>query len=332
MSLLPLILSTLAAIPLGSRARTCVSSGTWRTFQVGLIRNDQNGYLEIVDVTNPASPQRVGGYTAEVDVSRVQVIGKTVYLTYGGLEILDVSDPAKPSLVGIIQDFGEDVHVVGNLAYGLGNGLQIWDITNPATPSRLSSIPAKGRWLDVAGRLAVAAGALDLEVFDVSDPAKPVRLSGRSLRTWANRIHLNGSHAYIAEGEDLHINGIEIFDVSDPVRPVRVGTYGSWDFGHSEDVQVVGNLAYLAAGLDGLKILDLHQLAPPRLRISQNESKPALQLSGFLGASYTIEYGTSLPTANWIPLPAVKLTNNPQVIIDPDATKFPQRFYRAVVR
>ncbi len=55
--------------------------------------------------------------------------------------------------------------------------------------------------------------------------------------------------------------GMEILDVSNPADPVRFGGYDA--SGHANDVQVVGNLAYLAHGDAGLEILDVSAPANP---------------------------------------------------------------------
>ena len=62
--------------------------------------------LTIVDVSNPASPKRVGSYTFPQEIWGFRLAGSRAYVgaNFFGLGILDVSDPKAPTLVGIVHN------------------------------------------------------------------------------------------------------------------------------------------------------------------------------------------------------------------------------------
>src|SRR4051794_40345987 len=63
---------------------------------------DGNSGLQVIDVSNPASPQRVGGYDTSGTAYGVTVSGNCAYVADfdSGLRVIDVSDPAHPQQVG----------------------------------------------------------------------------------------------------------------------------------------------------------------------------------------------------------------------------------------
>ena len=66
---------------------------TWRMGDAG---------LQVIDVSNPANPQRVGGYDTSGHAFGVAVSGNYAYVADGanGLQVIDVSNPANPQRVG----------------------------------------------------------------------------------------------------------------------------------------------------------------------------------------------------------------------------------------
>ncbi len=70
-----------------------------------------SGGLQVIDVSNPANPQRVGGYATNrwgSDGSDVAVSGNYAYVaaTLEGLLVIDVSNPANPQRVGGYDNSG----------------------------------------------------------------------------------------------------------------------------------------------------------------------------------------------------------------------------------
>jgi hypothetical protein len=82
--------------------------------------------LQVIDVSNPAHPQRVGGYDTIGAATGVAVSGNYAYVADGfaGLQVIDVSNPANPQRVG-----GYDTSTLGT------------NITSPMVwPSRATTL------------------------------------------------------------------------------------------------------------------------------------------------------------------------------------------------
>ncbi len=131
-----------------------------------------------------------------------------------GLDIIDVSNPAAPSRVGRYDTAGpaSDVAVRGGLAYVAadGGGLEIVNVSTPASPvfaGRCSTVEAQG--VTLQGRYALVAGAPGLFVVDVSDSANPVQVAFDPFPGGARRVALSGPYALAAAAE----NGLVIFEV-----------------------------------------------------------------------------------------------------------------------
>jgi Ca2+-binding RTX toxin-like protein len=103
---------------------------------------DGGSGLQIIDISNPATPTFKGNYDTSGRAYGVQVVGNYAYVAdyQSGLQIIDISNPAAPTLKGNYQTSGNafDVQIVGNYAYvaDYEGGLQILDVsdfTNPST-------------------------------------------------------------------------------------------------------------------------------------------------------------------------------------------------------
>jgi hypothetical protein len=131
----------------------------------------------------------------------------------GGLQIIDVSNPANPVRLGYCTSgYGQAVTVSGTVAYVAADsaGLQIIDVSNAANPVRLGTCATSGRARGVAvvGTLAyVAAGTAGLEIIDVSNPTNPVRLGGNDTSGRAMGVAVAGNRIYLADFE----GGLKVF-------------------------------------------------------------------------------------------------------------------------
>lgn len=143
-----------------------------------------SGGMYIVDVTNPASPQKLGNYNTSGTATGVTVSGNTAFIADGlkGLVIVDVSNPASPKWLGTCDTpgFANRVAVAGNVAAvaDASNGLVLIDITDPKAPKVLGSYKPAGGFdaLDVLvrGRYAyLACSHWGLHIVNIIDPKNP---------------------------------------------------------------------------------------------------------------------------------------------------------------
>ncbi|MDQ1583326.1 MAG: hypothetical protein QOF36_1380 [Microbacteriaceae bacterium] len=179
------------------------------------------------------------------------------------------------------------------------SGWAVLDVTSPSAPEFVTSLDGPpGTWtiqVQAADGLLVTGlekpmpgwGVPEGEPFeegaifwDIStDPAHPRQLG--SWHTGATGTHRNfyagGRYAFMtATRPDWVGHGLVILDIADPAHPVEVGTW-AWAEqlnDHGQGVQqaylhgpahVEGNRAYLPHGRVGLVILDISDLAAPRL-------------------------------------------------------------------
>ena len=67
---------------------------------------------------------------------------------FSGLQIIDISNPASPIIVGRVETPGytDGVYVKGNYAYVTNGsfGLQVINISNPASPAIVGSVKTPG--------------------------------------------------------------------------------------------------------------------------------------------------------------------------------------------
>jgi len=224
-----------------------------------------------VDVTTPSAPRYVG--LAPFDaLGEVATAGDVVYATgwWGDvLRVFDLADPVRTVEVGRLK--------------------------GPVSRYDWGEVTWGGDHLAVAGGRAFVAGGMvgwgnpEFGVVDVNDPASP-RLLGTlgygtdELEANAERVAASpdGRYAYLAEGwtdgdvisEDW-TGHLQVVDVLDPSAPRVVGTIAigerdgvggdtnPWPGGAS-DMVVRNGLAYVAAELAGLRVIDVRVPDAPR--------------------------------------------------------------------
>ncbi len=104
----------------------------------------------------------------------------------------------------------------------------------------------------------VADGASGLRVIDVSNPAFPVE--HRRPRHAGLRLRTSRSSASSPTWPTAAF-GLRVIDVSNPAAPVEIGALDTP--GYAYDVEVVGELAYVADRDSGLRVIDVSNPAAP---------------------------------------------------------------------
>ncbi len=299
---------------------------------------DDTAGLQVIDVSNPANPQRVGGYSGyALDVA---VSGNYAYVAagqrwigsnyFGSFEVIDVSSPANPKRVGgydIGGGYAVGVAVSGNYAYvaDYNAGLQVIDVSSPANPQRVGAYSTfwEAQGVAVSGNYAcVAAGTNGLEVIDVSNLANPQWVGGYDTSGYVADVAVSGHYAYVADGAA----GLQVIDVSNPTQPRRVGGNSAFD---AFDVTVAGNNVFVTAGEQGLMVLDLFR-APLRLEHLSPQQPGTFRflLHGEAGLSVRVQRSSNL--RDWEDWQSVTLGAAPTELSDAEVGTAVRRFYRAV--
>lgn len=207
---------------------------------------------------------------------------------------------------------GGQVVVRGGVAFvahmNAPDGTTVVDVSDPARPRRLATIGVPpgmhSHKVRVAGDVMLvnreaqpaehpAAGFQGgLGIFDVSDPGRP-----REIAFWrcggagVHRFTFDGRYAYISPEVDGYVgNIVMILDLADPARPQEVGRWwmpGQWVAGGERPAWTgrehrchhpirLGNRLYVSYWHGGFVILDIEDMAKPKLVAGLDWSPPFL--------------------------------------------------------
>jgi hypothetical protein len=216
------------------------------------------GDIEIIDVSNPANPDSVGGagegVATSFSVEGNYIYGISIPHPINGDNDLYIIDASEPDSAFLVDSYGsycdEDgwpsfgvVFVSGNFVYvNCGGHFQIWDISDPYNAGMVGSCMG-GCATDIfaAGDFAYeACDEIGLSVVNVSNPADPYLVGNFDTRGPARDVFISGHYAYVAERD----SGIQIFDISEPENPVLAGGYDTP--GYARRVFVQDDLIYVA--------------------------------------------------------------------------------------
>ncbi|MGD2091652.1 MAG: hypothetical protein PVH61_36095 [Candidatus Aminicenantes bacterium] len=224
--------------------------------------------LQVVDISNPESPIRVGSflYPAYGSALGVHLDGINAYVAYAssGLQVVNISKPNSPTRIGFYDVSPGTVSGLdsrGNYVYlaTSDDGLKVIDLSDPSSPQLKGINDGTKKTITrvhISGSCAyVISKHKDLQILDISDPSSPEVLGNYEVSS-ANDVYVVGNYAYVAEGgEDLLV-----IDISDPSAPGLVGAYDYSFYGVT--LYINGNYVYLG-GYGGLLVLDRSNPAPP---------------------------------------------------------------------
>lgn len=234
------------------------------------IANDQGG-LQIVDISNPESPFIVGSYISQKSYQGVAVRDSFAYVAVaasdGGVAIFNVHNPDSIILLGqdpsfyayrIIAPEGDSQYIYIAARYWF----IVEDVTWPQYPSfiRRFATPGNVHSLFVVDSMVyLACEQMGLIIYNLNHPDSTAKIgeidtpsNARDIFVWANK-------AYIADG----YGGLVIIDVSEPDNLELLGSYDTP--GYAQGIFVEDNLAYIADGSEGLKVFDISDSQSPQL-------------------------------------------------------------------
>lgn len=267
-----------------------------------LIRLDDRAILSdtgsIYDMGQPAAPRLAGA--SDWTGLDLDVVGTVGYLAAGrnGLTLLDLRQSIQPTRLGGYRTSGEaqGVAVAGTRAYvaaGEG-GLRVIDVTDPTRTDQIGAYPSSLAETLTANGLVlrqdlafVAAGPDTLQILRVANPAVIQRVGGLKTGLDATAIEWLPGDKVLVSGTSGRLRAI---DVTVPANPVALGEYpGVSDALDGRGIQVTGAVCYVAAGSDGILVLDWSNPAQPRLASVYRPSAPVvsvLWMGGYLLASH----------------------------------------------
>ena len=184
-----------------------------------------NNKLEILNISDPTSPNLIGQSTLNSSFLSEDVFGKDdhVYIAnYKTIYMFDVSDPSNPDTVTSfeVESIINDISIVGDLLYLIASyDFYILDISDPSTITQLGKLTLPDESLGltrfhVQGDYAYIGSWSDgLYIVDIADSEHP-SMHGRFIEETSYIVFAQGSYAYVANDRYLYI-----LDITDKVIP-----------------------------------------------------------------------------------------------------------------
>jgi hypothetical protein len=197
------------------------------------------------------------------------VIGAVLYTVDGtNLWSLDVSDPSGIPRKSLSAGLGTPLSVgthAGQLVIAAGaEGLLVIDVTDPAAPARAATVALDGPALDVhveGDRAYVALGAAGMAVIDLA-ASPPAVVQQVAIEGFAAGISAAGSTAYVAACDALVVVDTMAGKVLGKTW-VEKPYVGPFLVAPAKDVEIVGSVAYVAAGRFGAVAVDVSKPEAP---------------------------------------------------------------------
>jgi hypothetical protein len=235
-----------------------------RVYLVGRDPNATFGFLQVLDISQPAQPQVMGMLQlgGSVDAGGVAVRDGLAYVAFTdyGLRVINVANPAHPFLLGgvYIPLYGASaVTLVEDLACVASfEGVRMIDIADPAYPVLRGYVDTGGYPTSVVtygGYVLASDLNMGIRVIDPANPQNP-RIVGS--------VAMNDSYAVAIQGQRACVGAagaIGVIDIANPLSPPLVGwcplPHLAWD------VAIVGDLACGIGPDYGLAVIDVSDAA-----------------------------------------------------------------------
>lgn len=242
--------------------------------------------LRIVDVSDPSRPSEVGHYDScevfnditlfDVDESRYAVIA-----TENGALVLDLSTPHLPLAVGRIltPTHRLDLAVVDDIPYlfigGAIDEVNIYNLSEPSAPTLVGTLSVTGSVHAVTyyeGTLYVNAGRHGLQIINapLPDPESAVAVGvyNHSFDQFSHHTAIMevGNRRIAVTNDELGPKPwIHIVDATPGAENFAesISEFKTRPNSNSHNVQVSGNIAFIAYYRDGIRALDLRTPETP---------------------------------------------------------------------
>jgi hypothetical protein len=241
--------------------------------------------LEILDIVNPAQPQKIYEtyiYVGVLDRLRVVDHVLLIFGQFGRLVLRSATPPwelyqasgfydtvGEPYAVAALPPMpGQEIPLV--VAACGSRGLQIVSWADLTHPTALSSYDLPGNAYGVSVKVGpqsayayVADRDGGMHVIDIMAPTHPIQVGAYDTHGMPWNVALAGTLAYVATGSP----GLHIVDVADPSQPQNVGIFDPLHWGvddFARDVAVKGTIAYVSDRAAGaLRLVDISDSTQP---------------------------------------------------------------------
>jgi len=196
-----------------------------------------NNKLEIIDISDPITPNLVGQLELNTSFLCEDIFGKDnqIYIAnYKTIYLLNVSDPSNPDTVSSfdVGIFINDIYIVDNTLYAIASyDFYIFDISNPNTITQIGKLKLPDASLGLTrfhvqdNYAYIGTWSDGLYIVDISDLENP-ELNGRFLET-SYLVFAQGLYAYVADARYIYI-----LDITDKIIPDIVDRINSIGIPH----------------------------------------------------------------------------------------------------
>lgn len=224
--------------------------------------------MHVLDLSDPAAITRAGPFPlAAVGANAAASAGESLAVVTDRGQLLDftVAGADQPAARGR-SDVGLCADCLGIAVDG--DRVVTADFTGGLRTGRIADLSLTGRSsqpeemvvyedVAVAGDVAYAADWLyGLRIYDLSDPAAPALIGSVDTAGFPSSVAVSGTLVYL--GESTNGGALRVIDVADPSRAREIGAVLT---SQARDVEVRGDLAYVADGSfdmpGGLRIFDV---------------------------------------------------------------------------
>ncbi len=222
--------------------------------------------LVIVNVTDKANPFRESSYPTGSVACGIAYNSNHVYVTYkdGNVRSFNVANPASISMRDVYTTPGsaEDIVISGNYAYVADgtHGLYVINIADPTDLTLQGKQNTSGTAYAVAFNNNMAYMADDangLVAIQVNlipfflTPKDSVDTDGNAMDVWVYNDGIGNITAFVGDT----YRGLREIDASNPAALAETGSYDIG--GHTVDVDVLGNYAYIADSEKGFRVVNI---------------------------------------------------------------------------
>ena len=232
--------------------------------------------IQVVDVSNPNSPQQVNWVDTGYRTAFVVFDGNYAYVANGdsGLRVLDVSTPSSPVEAGLFQTstrvrkvwFGAITiggQPTGHIYCAAQSAITAVNVSDPGNMTQSGSLsvqaaaPGTAFSTFVQGDKAyVAYGSEGLRILDVANPSNISELGHIDTPGDAREVVVKDNVAFVADRDE----GVRVIDVSNPAAPSEITSIAT---PRARGIAISGNYVYVAASDSGLAVIDATNAASP---------------------------------------------------------------------
>lgn len=239
-----------------------------------------NNPVNIMNITNPEQPAKIGQYMAPVMTFDLALKGNYAFVAcwWDGFRVVDFSNPQSPVLkshkfgwfngaipgvdfcyVQALDIYGDYLYLVDYMPFENEDtkGLYIFNISDPENPqfiSRYAALNSVAQDIRALGDYVyIADGSGGMEVINVSDPSLAYSVGYCSLPDGATGIDVSWPFVFVS---DYILGGVQVVDATIPELPFVTAYYkpsGIFAMG----VTVDKNYAFVGDGASGFQIYDL---------------------------------------------------------------------------